>query len=137
MKNNNKNKEPSHLKYWDVNNFYRWAMSQKLPENGFKWVEETSQFNEDFIESYNEDSDEGYLFEVDFQFPEKLHESYNELPFLPKRMRTEKVKKFVANLHDKKKQDLSHGLVFKKVHRVIEFNQKALLKSYIDMEAKK
>ena len=32
-------------------------MSQKSPLWGFKWVEETSQFNEDSIKSYNEDSD--------------------------------------------------------------------------------
>ena len=41
------------LKYWDVNSFYDWAVSQKLSVNDFKWVEETSQFNEDFIKSYN------------------------------------------------------------------------------------
>ena len=41
------------LKYWDVNSFYGWAVSQKLSVNDFKWVEETSQFNEDFIKSYN------------------------------------------------------------------------------------
>ena len=51
------------------------------------------------------DSDEGYFFEVDFQYPEKLHEPHNDLPFLPKRMRIDKVKKFVANLHDKKSKN--------------------------------
>ena len=55
-----KNKESSYLKYWDVNNLYEWAMSQKLPVIGFKWVEETSLINEGFIESYNEQSNEGY-----------------------------------------------------------------------------
>ena len=39
-------------------------MSQKLSVNDFKWVEETSQFNEDFIKSYNDDSDEGYFLEI-------------------------------------------------------------------------
>ena len=43
----------NYLKYWDVNSFYGWAVSQKLSVNDFKWVEETSQFNEDFIKSYN------------------------------------------------------------------------------------
>ena len=47
------NTELSYLKYWNVNNFYGWAVSQKLSVNDFKWVEETSQFNEDFIKSYN------------------------------------------------------------------------------------
>ena len=35
-------------------------MFQKVPLGGFKWVEETSQFNEDFIKSYHEGSDIGY-----------------------------------------------------------------------------
>ena len=52
-------------------------MSQKLPVNGFKWVEETSQFNEDFIKTYNEEKDEGYFLEVDLQYLEKLHNIHN------------------------------------------------------------
>ena len=36
-------------------------MSQKLPVNSFDWVKDTSQFNEDFIENCNEESDEGYI----------------------------------------------------------------------------
>ena len=36
-------------------------MPKKLPINDFKWVKDTSQFNEDFIEYYNEESDDGYF----------------------------------------------------------------------------
>ena len=57
--------------YWGVNNLYEWAMSQNLHVNGFKWVENTSQFNEDFMKSYNEDSNEGYFIEVDIQCKQK------------------------------------------------------------------
>ena len=57
MKDYNKNKESLYLKYQDVNNLYGWAMSQKLPVNKFQQIEETSQFNEDFIKNYNEESD--------------------------------------------------------------------------------
>ena len=60
-------------------------MSQKLPVNKFERIEETSQFNEDFIKNYNEESDEGYFLEVDVQYQEKLHELQNELPFLTER----------------------------------------------------
>ena len=49
MKDYNKNKESSYLKYWDVNNSYGWTRSQKLPLSGFKWVENTCQYSEDFI----------------------------------------------------------------------------------------
>ena len=44
-------------------------MSQKLPVNGFEWIEELSQFKEDFVENYNEDSDKGYFLEVDVEYP--------------------------------------------------------------------
>ena len=51
MKVYDKNKELSYIKYWDVNTLYEWAMSQKLPLNNFKKVEEIYQFIEDFIKS--------------------------------------------------------------------------------------
>ena len=41
MKNYNKNKEPSYIQYWDVNNLYGWAMSQKLPVNNSTWIKDT------------------------------------------------------------------------------------------------
>ena len=112
-------------------------MPQKLQVNKFEWIEEISQFNEDFIKKYNEESDEGYFLEVDVQYPEKLHELYNDLPFLPERMKIKKVKKLVTNLYDKNeyvihirnlKQALNHGLILKKIHRVIKSNQKDWLK---------
>ena len=40
-------------------------MSQKLPVNNFEWINNTSQFNEDFIKNYNEKSDEEYRLEID------------------------------------------------------------------------
>ena len=60
-----------YLKYWDVNNFYVWVMSHKLPWGNFQWVEEISELNEDFIKSYNDDSNEGYFLEVDVLYPAK------------------------------------------------------------------
>ena len=72
-KDNDKNKELLYIPYWDVNNLYGWEMSQKLPVNKVKWIKDTSQFNEDFIKSYNEKSDKEYFFEVDVQYLEKLH----------------------------------------------------------------
>ena len=64
MKDYDKNKESSYLKYWNVNNLYGWALLQKLPVNKFEWIEETSQFDKDFIKSYNEEIDKGYFLEV-------------------------------------------------------------------------
>ena len=77
-------------------------MSQRLPLGDLKWVKETSQFNEDFIKSYNDDSDEGYFLEVDVQYTKNSHKVRNDLPFLSERMKTDKVEKLVASLHDKK-----------------------------------
>ena len=62
MKDYDKNKESSYIQYWDVNNLCGWAVSQKLPVNNFEWVKDTSQFNEDFIKTYNEEIDEGEIF---------------------------------------------------------------------------
>ena len=78
------------------------AISQKFPADGCNWVENTSQFSKDFIETYNEDRDEGYFLEVDGQNPEELDELYEDLHFLPERMKIERVEKPLASLHDKK-----------------------------------
>ena len=92
MKDYDKNKESSYLQYWDVNNLYGWATLLKVPVNNFEWIKDTSQFNEDLIKNYNEESGEGYIFEDDIQYPEKLHEHHNHLLFLPERMKIEKKK---------------------------------------------
>ena len=76
-------------------------MSQKLPTFNFKWVEDTSQFNEDFIKNYNEKSEEGYFLEVHVQYLEKLYELHSYLTFLPERKKLKKGKKSVINLHGK------------------------------------
>ena len=142
MKDYEKNKDLSYLQYWDVNNLYGWAMSQKLRGNNFEWTKDASQFNGDLIKNYNEESDEEYFLEIDVHYLEKLHELHNDLPFLPERMKIEQVKKLVTNLHDKTehvihirnlKQVLNHGLLLKNVHRVIKFNQNVWLNPYIDI----
>ena len=53
--------------YWDVNNLCGWALLQGLQVNNFEWIKDTSQFNEDFIKKYNEESDEGHFLEVSVQ----------------------------------------------------------------------
>ena len=134
MKKYDKKIESSYLTYLDANNLYGWAMSQKLPVNGFKWVNDLSRFNEDFIKNYNENSDIGYFLEVDVEYPKKLFGSHKDLPFLPERKKLEKVEKLVCSIEDKEKyvmhiralkQALNHGLKLQKMHRVIRFQQKA------------
>ena len=123
MKNYDKDIISSYLKYLDANNLYGWAMSQKLPVNGFKWVEKLSRFNEIFIKNYNENSNIGYFLEVDIDYPKELFNLHKDLPFLPERKKVNKVEKLICNMEDKEKyfmhikvlkQALNHGLVLKK-----------------------
>ena len=100
MKNYDKNEESSRIQYLDANNLYGWAMSQKLPLNGFKWVND--EMNEEFIKNYDENSDKGYILEAYVKYPRKLHNLHSDLPFLPKRMKIDKCKKLVCNLLNKK-----------------------------------
>ena len=87
--------------YLDASNLYGWAMSRKLLVNGFEWVEELSQFNEDFTTNYDENSNEGYFLEVDVKYPKKLFNLHSDLPFLPKKKKIKKCNKLVCNIHNK------------------------------------
>ena len=80
------------------------------------------------IKNYDEDSDKGYILEVDVEYPEDLHNLHNDLPFMPERMMINKCNKFVCNLYGKNnyvihirnlKQALNRGLISKNVHKVI------------------
>ena len=74
-----------------------------------------------------------------------MHGFHSDLPFLPERKKLGKVEKLLTSLEDKceyvvhiksLKQVLNHGLVLKKVHRAINFNQNELLKPYNEMNNK-
>ena len=93
--------------YLDANNLYGWAMPQKLPVNGFKWIEGSSEFNKSFIKTYDENSDRGNFLEVNVKYPKNSFNSDKDLPFLAERKKLVKVKK--------------------------QFNQIAWLKPYIDI----
>ena len=103
MKNYGKNIISSHLMYLDANNLYGWAVSQKLPLNGFKWVEKSrlSRFDKIFIKNYNENSDKGYFLEVDVDYPKELFNLHKDLPFLSERKKVNKVEKRICTIEDK------------------------------------
>ena len=69
-------------------------VSEKLPVDGFEWVEDLSQFKEDFIKNYDENSGKGYILEVDVEYPKKLFKLHSDLSFLPERKKSE----YVINL---------------------------------------
>ena len=138
-KNYDRNIESSVLKYLDADNLYGWPMCKKLPVSDFKWVK---LLTEVFIKNCDENSDKGYISEVDIEYPINICMWYSDLPSLPERMKINKGSKLVCNVLDKEnyvihilalKQALNHGLKLTKVHRVIEFRQEAWLKPYIDM----
>ena len=72
------------LQYLDANNLYGYAMSQKLPLEGYKW-DNIEKFASDFVKSYDVDGDKGYLLEVDVKYPEEMRVAHGKLPFLPER----------------------------------------------------
>ena len=102
----------------------------------------SSKFNEDFIKKYDEDCEKGYFLEVDIDYPKELFNFDKYLPFLPERQKIEKVEKLIFSIEDREKyvihitslkEALNHGLILRKVHRIIQFKQKAWSKLYMDM----
>ena len=85
MNNYDKNIKSSYLMYLDANNLFGWAMSKKLPLHGFKWENDLSRFNENFIKTYNGNSGVVYFLEVDIEYPKQLWSLHKDLPFLPER----------------------------------------------------
>ena len=92
----------SFLQYLDSNNLYCWAMIQKVPTGGFKWVNDVSRFTPDEIDRLAKCGSKGYLLEVDVKYPKELHDLHNGLPLMCEKMKINKVEKLVPNLYDKK-----------------------------------
>ena len=116
-----------------------------MPVNGFNWKKNLSQFNKDFIKKYDENCNKGYILDLGVEYPKKLFNLHRHLPFLVERKKIKKRNKLVFNINDKENyvvhlraltQTLNHVLILQNIHRVIQFNQKAWLKPYIDMNSK-
>ena len=116
-------------------------MSEPLPANGFDWMADLSKIDKHFIKNYDKDSDKGYILHVDVKYQKHLHHLHSDLPFFPEKMKIDKCNKLICNLYDKKlccsykiiKTSIKSWANIKKLHRVIQLNQKAWLKPYIDM----
>ncbi|CAB0039263.1 unnamed protein product [Trichogramma brassicae] len=73
----NPEKEDVYLMYYDIDNLYGWAMAQYLPYGGFEWDD-----TKDYL-TLPEDSEHGYILEVDLEYPESLHDLHKDLPLFP------------------------------------------------------
>ena len=109
-------------------------MCKKLPVDNFTWSDDLSVFTDNVIKNYNENSDYGNILEVDTEYPKTLWGLHKDLQFLAERTKIGNVEKLVTSIEDKEnyvipistlKQALDHGLILKKVQRVIEFKQEA------------
>ena len=164
MKDYNPDLKSSFIMYLDANNLYGWAMSQPLPVGEYKW-ENAEDFSEERIMNLKHDVKKGYMFEVDLDCPEELHEYFNDYPLAPESRlgqfsptMIEKynivhgkdpistVPKLIPNLNHKTNYVLhfrnlqlyiSLGMKLKKVNRVLGFKEEAFLDKYISFNTTK
>ena len=101
MKDFDKTKPSTFIQYLDANNLYGWAMSQKLPTHGFKWMD---VYNLTSVKKLLEKKDTkiGYLFEVDLEYPSSLLEEHNDYPLAPERIKIDNVEKLISSFLPKK-----------------------------------
>ena len=123
----------------NLNVLYGWAMSQRLPTHGFKWMKDLTI--EKVLKIVNGNiTIWGYIFDVDLEYPQELWDSHNDYPLAPEKIKTGNVEKLVGTflpknhyvLHYKNlRQYLSLGMKLKRVHRGISFYQSDWMKPYI------
>ncbi|XP_065354937.1 uncharacterized protein LOC135949334 [Calliphora vicina] len=131
-----------YVMHYEANNLYDWAMSQALPVGDFKWLSNVENFS---LDSIPNDSNTGYILEVDLEYPKEIHDKHNSLPFCSdmKTPAQAKEKKLVLDLNHKSEyviyytnlqQCLKHGLKLTKIHRILKFKQTDWLKKFISLK---
>lgn len=143
-----KSKKSTFIMYVDCNNLYGFVMMQHLPISGYQTIE-NCQFTAEDILKMADDASEGYIFEVDLEYPEHCHDLHSDYPFCSENTHVpdkKNVKKLLLTLDNKKnyvihyrmlKLALQHGLILQKVHSALKFKQSAWMKPYIELNTKK
>ena len=146
MKDYNHNKPSTFIQYLDANNLYGWAMSQSLPTDGFKWMQNLTKDKVIHIlekvncSMKNPINKKGHIFEVDLEYPHDLWKSHNDYPLAPEKLKVNGVEKLISHFKPHKnyfihyrnlRQCLEMGLKITKVHRGISFNQSPWMEPYI------
>ena len=138
MNDFDESKPSSFIQYLDANNLYGWAMTQKLPTHGFKWINVDKPSVLKLLEK--KDTNQGFIFEVDLDYPSSLWDSHNDYPLAPEKIKIDKIDKLICSFLPKKhyvlhyknlKQYLQEGMILKKVHRGIKFKQSPWMEPYI------
>ena len=138
MKDFDELKPSTFIQYLDANNLYGWAMTQKLPTHGFKWINVDKSSVLKLLEK--KDTNQGFIFEVDLDYPSSLWKSHNDYPLAPEKVKIDKKEKLICSFLPKKnyvlhyknlKQYLEEGMILKKVHRGINFVQSPWMEPYI------
>ena len=79
-------KKPNqNITYLDANNLYGWAMSQYFPCDEFKWLKQNGT-EKSCLNSISENISISYILEIDFKYPDELHELHNDYPLAPKKL---------------------------------------------------
>ena len=152
-------KESKFIMYLDANNLYGWAMSQYLPYSGFKWLSRGDVYNFD-VNSISKNSSDGYILEIDLEYPDELHELHNDYPLASENVshimlsnycsniankydiNIGGVNKLVPNLGNKSKYILHYrnlqfylslGMKLVSIHRVLKFKQSEWLKNTLTL----
>lgn len=135
-------KPSTFLMYLDMNNLYGWAMMEPLPLTNFRWI--FFKKNIDFVLNTPDNSEVGYILEVDLEYPTELHDLHADYPFCAehKAPPNTNTKKLLLTLYDKEKYvlhyrtlkyALENGIKLKKVYRILQFRQISWLKPYIEL----